>query len=553
MCRRNSKVSAVSLLGKTAMLAFALGAYSTIGSARDEPEPIVSDEFASFYSSSPPTSDFADPSHWDDLHRRLELQQHQLSEQAARLELLERAAAEPVSAGPPATDESIRWDDWAPESGPVIVAPGECASACYPEYSLGGQYRLMFNGANFDFHEAVISDHQPSQTFFNQRLRTWLTVQTSEHVEAYIQVEVGHIAWGENFEFPKTYVGPRFPPADDRVGIELRRGYLTYHSDETGRWRAGIQDWQDSFDQTLASSDWDFSVGGLSWSTTLEVAGEMRLLAGAFVLFEGDVRQADDTILWTLDGDWGQAETGSFGWSVYAVTDHGHYSYPTAPPYDSSWDMWWGLRGTLPMPLVPLHGFAIYNVGQRNELGGAPDFRHQGFAAKLATGPHFCWGGELRLQALYATGEGDPSARNSSEFRTVAQSVRDNFGAQGYWSYLAITSPQGPSDVNDLGVSLQNRGLGLFTAQAVFDYPIHECLTGKFAVGWLRSAAPNPTSGACEMGTELLKMFTYDFGGGLKADLGAAVLFTGDFYKPAPDAPAPDLLWETFCRVQLEF
>lgn len=553
MHRRVFTASAISRLGKTALLAVALGALPTTGSAEDASEPAGLAEFASLHSPSPIASGFADQASWDDLQRRLELQQQQLWEQAARLEQLERTAAEPIPAGPPATDESIRWDDWDPEAGSAIVAPGECPSACYPEFLLGGQYRLMFNAANFDFHEAVITDHQPSQSFFNQRLRTWLAVQTSEHVEGYVQVEVGHIAWGENFEFPKTYVGPRFPPADDRVGIELRRGYLTYNSDETGRWRAGIQDWQDSFDQTLASSDWDFSVGGMSWLTTLDAWGEMRLLAGAFMLFEGDVRQADDTILWTLDGDWGQEETGSFGWSVYAVTDHGHYSYPTAPPYDFAWDVWWGLRGTLPTPLVPLHGFAIYNVGQRNELGGAPDFRHQGFAAKLATGSQRLGCGKLRFQALYATGEGNPTDRSSSEFRTVAQSVRDNFGAQGYWSYLAITSPQGPSDVNDLGVSLQNRGLGLLTAQAVFDYTIHECLAGHFAVGWLRSAAPNPTSGAREMGTEILKMFTYDFGGGLKADLGGAVLFTGDFYKPAPDAPSPDVLWETFCRVQLEF
>ena len=153
------------------------------------------------------------------------------------------------------------------------------------------------------------------------------------------------------------------------------------------------------------------------------------------------------------------------------------------------------------------------------------------------------WCGRLSAQTLFST----------DEFRTIAQSLRDNFGAQGYWSYLALTSPHGPSDVNDLGVSLQNRGLGLFTVQSKYEYDVHECLSGMFAVGWLRSTETNPMSGASEMGTELVKMFTYDFGGGLKADLGAAVLFTGDFYKPAPGAPQPDTLWEVFSRVQLEF
>ena len=135
----------------------------------------------------------------------------------------------------------------------------------------------------------------------------------------------------------------------------------------------------------------------------------------------------------------------------------------------------------------------------------------------------------------------------------AVQGLRAEQSAQGYWSYLVITSADGPSDVNDLGVSLQNRGLGLFTVQAKYEYPILDRLCGRLAVGWLRSATPNPTSGATEMGTELANVFTMDFGGGLKADIGASVLFTGDFYKTSPGAPRPENLYEAFSRVQLEF
>ncbi len=104
---------------------------------------------------------------------------------------------------------------------------------------------------------------------------------------------------------------------------------------------------------------------------------------------------------------------------------------------------------------------------------------------------------------------------------------------------MHITSANGPSDVNDLGVSLQDRGLGLFTVQAKYEYPLCKKLTGTLAVGWLRSACANPTSGSTEIGTEISQMFTYNFGGGLKLDLGAAYLLTGDFYKTAPVAPSP--------------
>lgn len=497
-----------------------------------------------------------------ELRLLVEAQQRQLQEQAARLEQLEHDVREPTydpASDMPASNPTDFFSPpnnmprSCPESTLGFSPPNRGDRSPYPTIAVGGQYRMMFNGANFNFHDQVITDDQRSQSFFNQRFRPWLTVQTNEHVEGYLQMEIGHILWGENFDFPKTYVGPRFPPADDRVGIEMRYGYLTYTTDVDDRWRAGIQPWQDSFDQTLASSDWDFSVGGLSWLTTSAALGDMRLLAGGFVLTEGDVGQADDAILWTLDGDWGSEGGNSLGWSIYVLSDHDQYSYPTVAPYDSAWDVWFGLRATVQTAVAPIHSFFLYNTGRRNELGGMPDFLHNGFAVKLETGPKPFWFGELRFQTLYSTGEDDPDDRSSGEFRTVAQSVRDNFGSQGYWSYLALTSPHGPSDVNDLGVSLQNRGLGLFTIQAAFDYHIHECLASTFAVGWLNADAPNPTSGSRDMGTEILQMLTYDFSGGLKFDTGVAVLFTGDFYRASPVAGPPDVLWEVFSRLQLEF
>ncbi len=51
----------------------------------------------------------------------------------------------------------------------------------------------------------------------------------------------------------------------------------------------------------------------------------------------------------------------------------------------------------------------------------------------------------------------------------------------------------------------------------------------------------------------LMQCGAVHFGGGLTADLGGAVLFTGDFYKNDAADPDPDTLWELFSRVQLEF
>ncbi len=135
----------------------------------------------------------------------------------------------------------------------------------------------------------------------------------------------------------------------------------------------------------------------------------------------------------------------------------------------------------------------------------------------------------------------------------MAQTYRDNFGAQGYWSYLYITSPNPPSDVKDLGVSLQNRGLGLFTVESKYAYPICGRLSGITAAGWLWADKSNPTSGHKQIGPELAQQFTFDFGGGLKADFGAAVLFTGDFYAASQVVGLPGELRMAFSRIKLEF
>ena len=498
----------------------------------------------------------------DGMAKLLRAQQLQLEQQARQLDTMQQSmAAEPLRdrsasvQGLPAAYStfSSTSNSLYPESDCGGCQKCESctgvASACEEEpwVDLGGQYRVMYNASNFGWHPATLDNNQTSQTFFNQRFRTWLTIRPNDHVEGYLQAEMGHIGWGSNFDFPKTYNGPRFPgsadPNGDRVGIELRYGYLGYKSDSVGKLRVGIQPWQDSFGQTLFSSDWDFSVGGISWIRTFPSFGCMDMKLGLFALEEGNSQLADDAVLVSMDLDWVRRADQSVGFSAYYLADSGTYSYPTAAAYNSAWDVWTGLRATTSVCGLPINAFALYNSGQRRELGGVPTFSHDGAALKFEISPLPIGPGAASFQALYS----------STGFRTVAQSDRDNFGSQGYWSYLVITSPHGPSDVNDLGVGLQNRGLGLFTLQAKYDYPILNRLSGRLAVGWLRSDVRNPVSGATEMGTELANIFALDFGGGLMLEFGASVLFTGDFYKTAPGAARPDDLYEAFTRFQLEF
>jgi len=159
----------------------------------------------------------------------------------------------------------------------------------------------------------------------------------------------------------------------------------------------------------------------------------------------------------------------------------------------------------------------------------------------------------VHLRALYSTGDDGTDPARSGEFRTIAQSVRDNRGAQAYWSLLGLTSPRGPSDVNDLGIGLQNDGLGLLTLQAGYEQPLASLWTGYLAAGWLRSDAPNPASGSTAIGTELVAEVRRRMGPLMALEFGGALLLTGDFFRVDAATARPATLYEVYSRWQLAF
>ena len=213
----------------------------------------------------------------------------------------------------------------------------------------------------------------------------------------------------------------------------------------------------------------------------------------------------------------------------------------------SSYDLWIGVKGDKTIAGTDLHVFGIYNTGSIDDA----NWDHSGFAAGIK-GSRETEVGRIGLQALYSSGDDDPTDNSSDEFRTIAQSGTDNFGSAGYWGYLGLTGPRGSSDVQDLGVSLQNRGLGLTTVQAYLENSLCDNVTGYLSGGWLASSEENPISGSDNMGVELLAEAKVDLGDGLALELGGAYLFTGGFYK-ATGGGTPEDIYELFSRLQLEF
>ena len=187
--------------------------------------------------------------------------------------------------------------------------------------AVGGQYRIMGNASNFQNHSTTLSTDQAFEGFANQRFRTWLTVSPNENVQAYIQVQMGSMLLGADNEFSKTFVAP-LSASNDQVGIMLRRAYLAYQTEALGRFRVGIQDFSDSFGDTLASADWDFNVGGVAWDKTFKQFNDLKLNLGGYFLTETGALNSSNAYLFAFDATQPITDKSSVGFSaiIFRIT-----------------------------------------------------------------------------------------------------------------------------------------------------------------------------------------------------------------------------------------
>ena len=480
------------------------------------------------------------------------------------------ASAAPAEAAGPGAVAGVG----AERQGQSAPAADGCAPALVlgdVGVAAGGQFRLMGNRSNFGFHDRTAGADQPRSTIGNQRFRTWVNVhdRASCRYGGYAQLEIGHLNLGSGREFPKA-----FGSGGDQVGIEMRRGFLWFRPAEGALIRAGVLPWEDRFGERptfadplwsisrpgtarapLANSAWEFSVSGI----TVEAAARdvWRYAFGALLLDRDTTPAGAQNGSWLLTADVDRTIGSSlWGASVYYLRDDAGYSYggfggPQAGggvAVQRSRDFWVGGRGHLEHGGGSTGVFLILNSGEIPALG----WTHTGWSAKVAT-TLAAGRGAAHLQWLYSTGNHGGDPHRSGEFRTIAQSVRDNQGAQAYWSLLGLTSPRGPSDVNDLGFGLQNRGLGLLTLQAGYEHPLAARWTAFLAAGWLRSDAAHPANGSTAIGTELLAEARWGMGAMMALEFGASVLLAGDYFKPDAAAPAPATLHQVYSRWQLEF
>ncbi|MFQ5599381.1 MAG: hypothetical protein ACE5G2_02375 [Candidatus Krumholzibacteriia bacterium] len=434
---------------------------------------------------------------------------------------LQRSSAPRVHAGRALTPLAAALGAWL--AGVLVVPPG-AAGADLPRVEIGGQYRILYNSSNFGFHQEGFGQDERNRSFWNQRFRTWLDVQADERTSAYLQLEVGHLQWGDG-EFPKTY-------QSDRIGIETRRAFIVYQWNGA-RVEAGILGFSDGFGGILASADWDFSTGGVLASWTRP---SVRLRGGFLKLQEDDPRRADDNI-YVLDGvfDLGGNEMGV------------HVYLKDANVESEVRSFWAGAHVRRETVGIEFNGFGILN---RNTLVSGDQVSTHG-ALKIEAASEIVAGIDLAIQVLVSTGDSDSTATGLRGFQTVAQSLGDGLGAQSYWSYVGLMSPRGSSDVNDLGISIQNRGAGLTAIQGRIELPVSSWFGIYGAAGFQRATDAPPPRGPV-LGTELLAEGLFTLSQHLTLEVGASVGFLGDYYE-LPGRPEPDDLYEFFSRFQLEF
>ena len=437
--------------------------------------------------------------------------------------------------------------------------------------ALGGQYRVMANGSNSSWHAKTLSCDQRSENFVNQRFRTWLNFyeKQEKRLGVYFQLEIGHNLWGDDREAPKTHTAN-----GQEVGLELRRGFLWWRLGKHHLFRTGVQAWHDrfgeppkfqkdwlfsvdhydSFQAVLANSIWDFNVAGLSVEGSF--ASYYHYRAGWFLLGSGRrtfTGGNGSTNLFTADLD---IELGRhlIGGSIYYLWDRGDYSYGTfggpKTNYEKSWNIWVGLRGHFWIQ-KSLHFsfFIIHNHGEVFQKGWLL-YLHRGFALKTALVFQKSFLGTFAFQFLFSTGG---KGKKLDSFRTIAQSERDDLGSQGYWSFLSLTSPWGASDVKDLGISLQNQGLGLFALQLAWQRKIFPFLEVYCAAGWFRSDSPHPAGQRRNMGWEFFTELRWNLYKWLSLNTGFSYFITEGFFKATKWSKNPDDLWEVAMRLQIEF
>ena len=447
---------------------------------------------------------------------------------------------QPQPAGEPPAGWTRRGD-----TGVTPVADGK--------FAFGIQYRVVYDGSNLPGPGGSTPDDAAGYDFFRQRVRLNLEASPNDSVGAFVQVEFRG-GWGGSApgaSDPRG-VAPVVNPFN-RIGDRgLRYTHLFWKPSPTQQVMAGILPYSDEFGDTLFSADWDWHVGGVGWLGGGERA-RWRLAAlnivegvgasqrgtiakdGTMILADYSRRSAPNPDDWTFD--WGAH---LYGLLVQETL-----------PLGGTKEFWLGPQGALRKGDFALRLFGIVNTGDLGtgilDANGAvisgftdADARaHTGMAFRLEAEKPL---GNVNVKAQVVHTSGDSDGEVDNRFATP-QAL---FGTSGYWGYTHIFTANAPSDVNDFGIDIGNRGAGLTTAQLAGGLRLHPRLNLDLATAWFR--ASEARNAGRDMGYEFAGNLRVHLSGPLHLDVGAAIANLGSFFGNDPTR-----LYEVFSRLQLQY
>lgn len=425
-------------------------------------------------------------------------------------------------------------------AGPIPQGDTQVSPLSKLNIEMGIQYRVMYNYSNIPLTGVTSFTDADSYDFFRQRLRLNIDLKPTDNAGGFLQMEFRG-GWGgssPDFSDPRDEA-PTVNPFNRLQARGIRYGYLYVMPTENRVLAVGILPASDQVGDTLFSADWDFNVGGIAY-VAKKGRVDYRL---AYLRLVDTVNSSVNADL-TRDGNIYVGDL-NFKLNEVRVGVHAYYLYlgkvadqtgPSPPPPGGLQEGWYGLTASAPLGPVALNGFAIVNTG----FSDSTRQHHTGFAVK-GEGSFSLGQARASLLAIYTTG--DKPGDVDSRFVTVQEIV----GTQGYWAYTHLFTANGPSDVNDLGVRIDNGGRGLLTVQGKLSGPIVKRLSGDLIAGYFRSARDNAAA-KHYMGTEVAGMLTLEVAKNLNLQAGAAGGFMGDFF-----ATGADNLYEVFSRFQLQF
>jgi hypothetical protein len=395
------------------------------------------------------------------------------------------------------------------------------------ESTFHGQFRM--NSYYLDSSdENDFGDEDTNQATRARYRPTW-DVAFDNGVKLHLQFNIGHINSNPELNVRCHHGTSNACGEDDVPVFALRHAYVSTPVPFAEGWSlvGGLVPWDDKFDQTLFSSDWDFNP--LAYALVGNPGGLNVRIAHANVS-EGSENIGDDIFAWIVDAD---HESG-LGVSWYYFEDGSGSGIASPLGAGDVVQHYLGVRYARSFNDVGFNAFIVYNVGEIEQLGSpaGPDIDNDGVAAKAQL--KFPLGAmKVSVMGVWASGDGEDFGSKDSDAFITPMSI---YGGHGYWGYVGKLTVQGPTDtgiddpVRIDGGSYSNAklGTGIISVQVNASFNIiPDELDGYIGAGFFASD-DEASGGDDDVGFDVIAMGTYHFGSGLNLDFGIDYAALGD-------------------------